>query len=84
VNYLYIDTFFIQYHIFPYITFALSLTLGRRDYRGGDFRDRFDRRRSPHRRHSPDRDSRDHRPFHDRRPISQERGKECRPNLKSN
>uniref|UniRef100_K3YSE9 C3H1-type domain-containing protein n=1 Tax=Setaria italica TaxID=4555 RepID=K3YSE9_SETIT len=46
---------------------------GRRDYRGGDFRDRFDRRRSPHRRHSPDRDSRDHRPFHDRRPISQER-----------
>ncbi|CAO2037252.1 unnamed protein product [Urochloa humidicola] len=44
---------------------------GRRDYRGGDFRDRFDRRRSP-RRHSPDRDSRG-RPLHDRRPFSQER-----------
>ncbi|OEL18267.1 Zinc finger CCCH domain-containing protein 13 [Dichanthelium oligosanthes] len=49
------------------------LTSGRRDYRGDDFRDRFDRRRSPHRRHSPDRDSRGHRPLHDRRPISQER-----------
>ncbi|RLM79884.1 zinc finger CCCH domain-containing protein 13-like isoform X2 [Panicum miliaceum] len=46
---------------------------GRRDYRGGDFRERFDRRRSPHRRHSPDRDSRGHRPLHDRRPTSQER-----------
>ncbi|CAN6243131.1 unnamed protein product [Urochloa humidicola] len=44
---------------------------GRRDYRGGDFRERFDRRRSP-RRHSPDRDSRG-RPLHDRRPFSQER-----------
>jgi len=48
-------------------------TLGRRDYRGGDFRDRFDRRRSPHRRHSPDRDSRGHRSRHDRRAVSQER-----------
>ncbi|PUZ74175.1 hypothetical protein GQ55_1G044300 [Panicum hallii var. hallii] len=46
---------------------------GRRDYRGGDFRDRFDRRRSPHRRHSPDTDSRGHRPLHDRRAVSQER-----------
>ncbi|WVZ77811.1 hypothetical protein U9M48_025632 [Paspalum notatum var. saurae] len=45
----------------------------RRDYRGGDFRDRFDRRRSPHRRHSPDRDSRGHRSLHDRRLTSQER-----------
>nr|CAB3445678.1 unnamed protein product [Digitaria exilis] len=44
----------------------------RRDLRGGDFRDRFDRRRSPNRRHSPDRDSRG-RPLHDRRPFSQER-----------
>jgi len=49
------------------------LTLGRRDYRGGDFRERFDRRRSPHRRHSPDRDSRGHRPLHEQRPTSQER-----------
>nr|ACF85245.1 unknown [Zea mays] len=46
---------------------------GRRDYRGGDFRDRFDRRRSPHRRHSPDGDSRGHRSLRDRRPNSQER-----------
>ncbi|XP_039792838.1 zinc finger CCCH domain-containing protein 13-like isoform X3 [Panicum virgatum] len=46
---------------------------GRGDYRGGDFRERFDRRRSPHRRHSLDRDSRGHRPLHDRRPTSQER-----------
>ena len=60
--------------IYPCINFSLSWLLGRRDYRGGDFRDRFDRRRSPHRRHSPDRDSRGHRSLHDRRPNSQERG----------
>ncbi|XP_035822509.1 zinc finger CCCH domain-containing protein 13 isoform X4 [Zea mays] len=49
------------------------ILMGRRDYRGGDFRDRFDRRRSPHRRHSPDGDSRGHRSLRDRRPNSQER-----------
>ncbi|KAG8069811.1 hypothetical protein GUJ93_ZPchr0006g44487 [Zizania palustris] len=46
---------------------------GRRDYRGGDFRGRIDRRFSPRRRHSPGRESRGHRPPYDRRPTSRER-----------
>ncbi|XP_039788277.1 zinc finger CCCH domain-containing protein 13-like [Panicum virgatum] len=58
---------------FPGSRTSFPSRAGRRDYRGGDFRDRFDRRRSPHRRHSPDRDSRGHRPLQDRRAGSQER-----------
>ncbi|KAF0936025.1 hypothetical protein E2562_038212 [Oryza meyeriana var. granulata] len=46
---------------------------GRRDYRGGDFRGRIDRRFSPRRRHSPGREPRGHRPLYDRRPTSRER-----------
>ncbi|XP_037445914.1 zinc finger CCCH domain-containing protein 13-like [Triticum dicoccoides] len=46
---------------------------GRRDYRGGDFRGRIERRFSPRRRHSPGRDFRGHRSLHDRRPTSRER-----------
>ncbi|KQJ93452.1 zinc finger CCCH domain-containing protein 13 isoform X2 [Brachypodium distachyon] len=51
----------------------LSLLLGRRDYRGGDFRGRIERRFSPRRRHSPGRDFRGHRSLHNRRPTSRER-----------
>ncbi|VAI55699.1 unnamed protein product [Triticum turgidum subsp. durum] len=50
-----------------------SFLLGRRDYRGGDFRGRIERRFSPRRRHSPGRDFRGHRSLHDRRPTSRER-----------
>ncbi|KAL6888704.1 hypothetical protein ACP4OV_009730 [Aristida adscensionis] len=58
---------------FPASRTSFPPRAGRRDYRGGDFRERFDRRRSPRRRHSLERDSRSHRPLHDRRPTSQER-----------
>ncbi|XP_062218258.1 zinc finger CCCH domain-containing protein 13-like isoform X1 [Phragmites australis] len=58
---------------FPASRTSFPPRAGRRDYRGGDFRDRFDRRRSPRRRLSPERDSRGHRSLQDRRPTSQER-----------
>ncbi|KAK3152191.1 hypothetical protein QOZ80_2BG0155680 [Eleusine coracana subsp. coracana] len=58
---------------FPGSRTSFPPRLGRRDYRDGDFRDRFDRRRSPRRRYSPERDSRGHHSLHDRRPTSQER-----------
>lgn len=51
------------------------LFTGRRDYRGGDLRDKLVRRYSPRRRYSPGRDGRGRHVFHDHKAAQHDRGK---------
>ncbi|KAH7653007.1 CCCH zinc finger domain-containing protein [Dioscorea alata] len=47
---------------------------GRRDYKGGDLRDKLDRRHSPQGRYSPGRDRRGHHLLHSKKPLLHDRG----------